>query len=86
MSGFLDKTKGSVLTPLPPSRYKECSQPKKIKMTIRDIRKLAEDDAQKRFIELIDLDDYLDECKTCYLLGLLHRGKTCLQENCAEPE
>ena len=58
-------------------------------MTITDVKKITEDEAMKRLNDLIDLDDYLDELKTCKLLSLLNKGSTCtcgnreeLQEEC----
>ena len=35
---------------------------------------LTKDDANKIWNNLIDLDDYLDGCKTCSLPDLLHKG------------
>ena len=55
-------------------------------MTIIEVKKLIEDDTKRRFNGLIDLDNYLDGCKTCELPGLLHKGNTCSRSNQADLE
>ena len=50
-------------------------------MTITDVKKITEDEAMKWQNDLIDLDDYLDECKTCKLSSLLNIGSTCTHGN-----
>ena len=55
-------------------------------MTIIEVKKLTEDEAKKQLTKFIDLDDYLDECKTCGVLGLRHRGNKYIQDNHAELE
>ena len=39
-----------------------------------DLTKMTEDEAKKHLNEMIDLDDYNNECKICGLPDLLHRG------------
>ena len=46
--------------------------------------KKAKDEAKKWLNELIDLDNYLDECKMWGLPGLLYKGNTCTWGNHAE--
>ena len=46
--------------------------------------KKAKDEAKKWLNELIDLDNYLDECKMWALQGLLYKGNTCTWGNHAE--
>ena len=53
-------------------------------MTITDVKKITEDEAMKRLNDLIDLDDYFDECKTCKLPSLLNKGSTCTRGNRVE--
>ena len=53
-------------------------------MTITDVKKITEDEALKRLNDLIDLDYYLDECKTCKLPSLLNKGSTCTRGNRVE--
>ena len=53
-------------------------------MTITDVKKITEDEAMKWLNDLIDLDDYLDECKTCKLLSLLNKGSICTRSNRVE--
>ena len=53
-------------------------------MMIKVVKKITEDEAKTQLYELIDLDNYLDECKTCGLPSLLHKGNTCTQSNRAD--
>ena len=55
-------------------------------MTISDVRRLTEDDAQKQLNELIGLDDFLDKCKTCGLPSLLLKGSIRTPRNRLEVE
>jgi len=43
-------------------------------VTLIDIKKLFEDEANQRLNELIDLNYYLDGCQTYSLPCLLHKG------------
>ena len=49
-------------------------------MTITKVKKVTNNKAQKRFDELVDLDNFMDACLTNGLLALLHKG-TCTSEN-----
>ena len=53
-------------------------------MTITKVKKLTEDEAKKQLNALIDLNDYLDNCKTCCFPEILQRGNVCMRGNRAE--
>ena len=52
-------------------------------MTVMDVKKSSEEEAKKRLNEIIDMEDWYDECQNCSLLQLLHKG-ACIQNNCVE--
>ena len=49
-------------------------------MTLIDVTMMTEDEAKKCLNVMVDLDDYLYECKTCGMPDLLHKG-TCSRKN-----
>ena len=55
-------------------------------MTLIDKAKMTKDEAKKHLYAMVDLDDYLDECKTCILPDLLNKENTCTRKNQAEME
>ena len=50
-----------------------------------DMTKMTKDEGKKCLNVMVDLDDYLNECKMCSLPDLLHKG-TCTRKNRADME
>ena len=50
-----------------------------------DVTKMIEDEVKKHLNVMVDLDDNLDECKTCGLPDLLHKG-VCMRKTQADTE